>query len=117
MTMDIQNWLKNDFIAQCVNSFGIGSEPAEAQAYLLDQLMENISGRVLLETERMLPADKRAEFTALAEGNDSDAIVRFVTPYIADFQGFVKAEAQKEIEQTRAYMLEESEIAVTGGGQ
>jgi len=117
MTMDIQNWLKNDFIARSVNAFGISAETAETQAYLVDQLMENISGRVLLETVRMLPEDKRPEFNALAEGNDADAIVRFVTPYIADFSGFVQAEAQKEIEQTRAYMLEESEIAVTGGGQ
>jgi len=117
MTMDLQNWLGNDFVRQTVRTFGIDAELDETKAYLVDQLMENISGRVLVETARTLPADKRAEFTALAEGNDSDAVVRFVTPYIADFEGFVRAEAQKEIEQTRAYMLEESETSVTGGGQ
>lgn len=117
MTIDIKNLLKSDFIQQAVRLFGIDGEPDETKAYLVDQLLENIAGRVFLEAGRVIPEDKRAEFNTLAESGEPDAIADFLAPYISDFPGFVRAEAQKEIDQTRSYMLEESEAALTGGGQ
>ena len=115
--MDVIQNLIGDFAQQAVREFGIEAESDDTKAYLIGQLAENISGRVLVEASKLIPDDKRAEFSALTEGSDVDAIVHFLMPYIADFQGFVQTEAQKEIEQTKSYMLEESEAAVTGGGQ
>jgi|SRR3989344_6162231 len=107
MTMDIQTMLENEFAQKIAREFGVEGESDETKKYLLGQLMENIAGRVLLEALKNIPEEKRAELTVLAEEGGHDAIADFLEPYIPDFQGFVRAEAQKEIEQTRAYMLEE----------
>ena len=114
--MDIQTMLTDDFTQKVIREFGIAGESDEAKAYLLAQLGDNIAGRVLLETQKMLPEGKRAEFNALVDGSP-DALVAFLQPYIPDFSQFVQTEAQKEIERTKEYMLEETEMAVTGGGQ
>jgi len=115
--MNIPNVFGPDLVEKIVRDFGIEGEAEEAKKYLLGQLMENISNRVLFEAKKLVPTEKLTEFTELVEGSDADAIERFLAPYISNFQSFALSEAQKEIEQTKSYMLEESEAAVTGGGQ
>jgi|CXWL01.1.fsa_nt_gi hypothetical protein len=115
--MNLQDLLKDEFAQKVIREFGIEGEADETKAQLLAQLGENISGRILLKVSKILPADKRAEFEALVEGDNPEALRHFLSPYVEDFGALAQAEAQKEIERTKAYMLEESELAVTGGGQ
>ncbi len=115
--MNIVRNLAGDFAQQVVREFGLEGEADDAKAYLVGQLAENISGRVLLDATKLIPDEKRVGFSALAEGTDADAIERFLAPYIQNFQSFALSEAKKEIERTKAYVLESSEAAVTGGGQ
>ncbi|MBI4068436.1 hypothetical protein HY413_03460 [Candidatus Kaiserbacteria bacterium] len=115
--MNIVRNLAGDFAQHVVREFGIEAESDDAKAYLVGQLAENISGRVLLEATKLIPDEKQVEFSALAEGTDADAIERFLAPYIPDFQSFVRSETHKEIERTKAYMFERLEAPATGEGQ
>ena len=106
--MDLASTFGPNFVEKIVHEFGIESESDDAKAYLIGQLAENISGRMLLEARKLIPEEKQDEFRTLIEKTEASAIERFLATYISDFQSFVRTEAQKEIERTKTYMLEET---------
>ncbi len=100
-----------------IREFGIEHETPEAQVYLLGKFAENVSNRIAYEVKKIIPQEKREEFDTLVAADDESVLKQFISTHVPNFEAFVQSEAQKEIDITKAYMLEESELAVTGGGQ
>ena len=115
--MNLQDLLSDTFARKMIQEFGIEEESDETKAYLLARLAENISGRTLFELSKKISPEKSSEFDTLVAGDDVEALGSFLAPYVPDFAQFVQAEAKKEIERTKAYMSEELETSVTGGGE
>ena len=115
--MNLSDIPSAELAQQIIREFGLSDESPEVQAYLLSKLADNISGRVLFGVRQLLPEAERAAFDSLIQGDDKQTLMNIIARVVPNFDAFVQTEAEKEIALTKTYMLEESELAVTGGGQ
>lgn len=94
--------LIEDAAQATLKELGIQDDTPEAQAEVLRLVGKNIFDRVMLEMLKVLPPHTYEMFEKFIRSGDIDGLRAFLEPYIPDLDAFIRREAEKEYQTTKA---------------
>jgi hypothetical protein len=82
-----------------LQDLGLEGFPREVQDEVLGKLGENILRKITMSIMDKIPPAARQEFDSISEAGDSDRMKTFLDTHIPNFDGFVKDEVKKSVDE------------------
>jgi hypothetical protein len=101
---NIHSLLGSEAAQKIITDLGIHESDTRIQAELAAEAGEIIFKRMTLEILKKLPVSEHAQFDALCESVDEQALLDLVRTHIPDADAFIKGIAEKEVSDLKVEM-------------